>query len=73
MSLKAKTLPSFDPQLVPVVGVDSHLQAVDAEALTPQALRQRFLSQPEWSPELRAEQSGLLFCHPFRRRQGYQS
>ncbi len=55
MSLKAKTLPSFDPQMVPVVGVDSHLQAVEAAALTPQALRQRFQRQPEWSPELRAE------------------
>lgn len=55
MSSRANNLSSFDPRLVPVVGGDHHLQAVDAAELTPQALRQRFQSQPAWSPELRAE------------------
>jgi 8-oxo-dGTP pyrophosphatase MutT (NUDIX family) len=49
------TLPGFDPLTVPVSGVDSHLPAVAPQALTPQALRQRFLTPPDWQPEVRAE------------------
>lgn len=48
-------LPNFDPRLQPVVGIDAHLPAVPPQALSPQALRARFLSPPPWDPEVRAE------------------
>ena len=44
-----------DPKAVPVVGIDSHLPAVAADALTATALRARFAQPPEWTPELRRE------------------
>ena len=46
-----KPLPSFDPRSIPVLGVDAHLSGVPAQALTPQALRQRFRHPPIWTPE----------------------
>ena len=48
-------LPSFDPRLVPVVGVDSHLPKVPAQALQPAALVQRFARGHAWVPEMHAE------------------
>lgn len=48
-------LPNFDPRLQPIVGVDAHLPPIPAQALTAQALRQRFQAPPVWTPELRAE------------------
>jgi 8-oxo-dGTP pyrophosphatase MutT (NUDIX family) len=48
-------LPNFDPRLVPVLGVDSHLPAVNAAQLNPTALRQRFAQPPVWAPEVMAE------------------
>ncbi|MBG9390349.1 CoA pyrophosphatase [Caenimonas aquaedulcis] len=48
-------LPDFDPRTVPVVGIDSHLARVPAEALTADALRRRFASPPPWEPEIRSE------------------
>ena len=48
-------LPHFDPREVPVTAIDSHLPAVAASALTPDALRARFVAPPQWTPELRAE------------------
>ncbi len=48
-------LPSFDPRLVPVTGVDSHLPKVLAPAMQPHALAQRFASQRLWTPELLGE------------------
>jgi 8-oxo-dGTP pyrophosphatase MutT (NUDIX family) len=47
--------PSFDPRLIPVVGVDAHLPPVATSALAPGALRQRFSQPPIWVPELLAE------------------
>lgn len=54
----SSTLPRFDPRLVPVVSVAGQAGRgpVDTAHLTPQALRQRFASPPDWSPELRSEQ-----------------
>ncbi|MES2189566.1 MAG: CoA pyrophosphatase [Pseudomonadota bacterium] len=46
-----KPLPKFDPRSIPVLGVDDHLAGVALDRLTPEALRERFLSPPEWSPE----------------------
>jgi 8-oxo-dGTP pyrophosphatase MutT (NUDIX family) len=46
---------SFDPQKLPVIGVDDHLPAVTAADLLADALRQRFAAPPVWSPEIRAE------------------
>jgi 8-oxo-dGTP pyrophosphatase MutT (NUDIX family) len=49
------SLPSFDPRLIPVLGVDAHLPAVPLASLQPAALRHRFASPPVWAPELLAE------------------
>jgi 8-oxo-dGTP pyrophosphatase MutT (NUDIX family) len=48
-------LPHFDPREVAVDGIDSHLPAVRADALTPAALRARFANPPPWEPEVWAE------------------
>jgi 8-oxo-dGTP pyrophosphatase MutT (NUDIX family) len=48
-------LPGFDPRSAPVIAVDTHLPSVRADALSPQALRQRFRSPPQWEPEVWAE------------------
>jgi 8-oxo-dGTP pyrophosphatase MutT (NUDIX family) len=45
-------LPSFDPQKMPVLGVDDHLPPVPLERMQAQALRERFLRPPEWTPEI---------------------
>ena len=45
-------LPNFDPERVPVIGVDHHLPAVPAARLSAQALRQRFAQPPAWQPEV---------------------
>lgn len=45
----------FDPRAVTVAQIDTHLQAVPADILQPQALRQRFAFPPAWQPELLAE------------------
>ena len=45
----------FDPQHMPVIGIDDHLPPVRADALTVAALRQRFLMPPAWQPEIAAE------------------
>lgn len=44
--------PILNPKLVPVSGIDTHLPPVPVEALTPQAIRQRFAAAPEWQVEL---------------------
>jgi 8-oxo-dGTP pyrophosphatase MutT (NUDIX family) len=46
---------SFDPQQLPVLGIDEHLPAVGSAALQPDALRQRFIAPPLWSPEIAVE------------------
>jgi 8-oxo-dGTP pyrophosphatase MutT (NUDIX family) len=46
---------TFDPRVVPVVSVDTHLPAVPVEVLHPLALRQRFTSPPFFQPEILAE------------------
>jgi 8-oxo-dGTP pyrophosphatase MutT (NUDIX family) len=45
-------LSAFDPQLVPVFQVDTHLAAVPTQHLTPEALQARFANPPLWQPEL---------------------
>lgn len=53
-------LPRFDPQQVPVLGIDSHLPAIPATAQTPAALRQRFAQPPlHWQPEVLREPAFL--------------
>lgn len=46
-----KPMPVFDPRSIPVLGIDDHLAGVDLANLTPEALRQRFLQPPVWTPE----------------------
>lgn len=47
------------PQEAPVVGVDLHLPAVAAAALTPTALRARLSEPPMWQPEFDGDGSRL--------------
>ena len=48
---------SFNPQELPIIGVDNHLPAVSPERLVPSALRQRFGAPPVWTPEIAVERS----------------
>lgn len=50
-------LPNFDPRAIPVAGIDSHLPAVQPQALAPDALRARFAAPPQWQPEVWAERA----------------
>jgi 8-oxo-dGTP pyrophosphatase MutT (NUDIX family) len=46
---------SFNPQELPVIGIDDHLPSIaDAELQAP-ALRRRFLQPPTWAPEVLVE------------------
>jgi 8-oxo-dGTP pyrophosphatase MutT (NUDIX family) len=47
--------PSFDPQALPVLGIDDHLPAIDPAQLHPDALRRRFAAPPDWTPEIAVE------------------
>lgn len=51
------SIPNFDPRQIPVVGVDTHLPAVQRESLVPPALQQRFSKPPNWTPEVIFEKS----------------
>jgi 8-oxo-dGTP pyrophosphatase MutT (NUDIX family) len=46
---------SFDPQKLPVIGVDDHLPAVTRGELQFDALRRRFAVPPVWMPEIKTE------------------
>ena len=45
----------FNPQEIPIIGVDDRLPPVAAEQLAPSALRRRFAAPPTWQPETVAE------------------
>ena len=51
--------PTFNPLEMPVIGIDDHLPAVDADRLHGSALRQRFRDPPAWHPEIVKEQRFL--------------
>jgi len=44
-----------DPRVYPVVGIDDHLPALPAHALTPQELRRRFADHHPWTPEFQGD------------------
>ena len=46
---------SFNPQELPVLGVDDHLPPVAGTQLSVSALRERFGAPPVWTPEIKAE------------------
>ena len=48
-------LPNFDPRTAAVAGIDSHLPKVRGDALTPDALRERFAAGRAWQPEITLE------------------
>lgn len=48
-----------DPKRYPVVGIDDHLPALSADALTAAALRRRFADARAWTPEF--EGDGRVF------------
>lgn len=48
-------LPAFDPRQVPVTGIDTHLPAVPASALTATAIRERSGRNIHWHPEFSKE------------------
>jgi 8-oxo-dGTP pyrophosphatase MutT (NUDIX family) len=51
----APRLPAFDPQSLPVLGVDTHLPALASASIDPAALRRRFATPPLWEPEIKVE------------------
>ena len=50
-------LPNFDPRTAAVAGIDTHLPAVPAGELTPEALRKRFSLERPWEPEISTERA----------------
>jgi 8-oxo-dGTP pyrophosphatase MutT (NUDIX family) len=48
-------LPNFDPRMVPVLEQRHRLPAVTPAQMQPAALRQRFSSPPDWTPEILGE------------------
>ena len=46
---------SFNPQELPVLGVDDHLPAIAGTHLSVAALRERFVAPPVWTPEIKTE------------------
>jgi 8-oxo-dGTP pyrophosphatase MutT (NUDIX family) len=46
---------TFNPQDLPVLGVDDHLPPVRPASLSPAALRARFAAPPVWTPEIKVE------------------
>lgn len=54
--------PILNPRAVPVVGTDAQLPPVAPDRLRAQALRVRFASPPEWTPERRGD-GGLFEGH----------
>lgn len=55
MTVRPRNVLRFDPQRLPVERVDGHLPAVGPQAMTIEALRQRFRQPPRWSPEALVE------------------
>jgi 8-oxo-dGTP pyrophosphatase MutT (NUDIX family) len=49
--------PIFDPRKVPVTRTGADMPSVPITAMSPQALRARFETQPIWSPEILRESS----------------
>ena len=49
----------IQPHLAPIMGVDNHLPAVPAAALTAEAIRARIGAAPAWAPEFAGD--GGLF------------
>ncbi|MGZ5275894.1 MAG: CoA pyrophosphatase [Caldimonas sp.] len=45
----------FDPEKLPVLGLDSHLPAVASANFSPAAIRRRFGAPPAWEPEIKVE------------------
>lgn len=46
---------SFNPQELPVIGIDDHLARIPGSSLRAEALRVRFAEPPIWQPEIVAE------------------
>lgn len=46
---------AFDPESLPVLGVDAQLPALSAASFVPAALRLRFGAPPTWEPEIKVE------------------
>jgi 8-oxo-dGTP pyrophosphatase MutT (NUDIX family) len=46
---------SFNPQELPVIGIDDHLPSVAGREMRAPALRRRFMQPPAWAPEIAAE------------------
>ncbi len=58
--------PVFDPERLPIIADGPALPGVDAVRLTPDALRRRFATPPEWRPEIVEErrwQGGAELAH----------
>ncbi len=45
----------FDPESLPVLGIDAHLPAISVARFSPAEMRQRFAAPPLWEPEIKVE------------------
>ena len=54
-----QTAPGFDPRGSPVLQRDDRLPPVEADALRPTRLRERFRQPPDWSPEMTSDRIRL--------------
>ena len=50
-------VPSFDPQMLPVLSTDGHLPSVRPDELQAVSVRRRFRAPPVWSPEIKTERN----------------
>lgn len=46
---------AFDPESLPIIGIDHHLPPVSGDELRVDALRRRFAAPPAWAPEIEVE------------------
>ena len=46
---------SFNPEELPVIGIDDHLPSAAGPEMRAPALRRRFLQPPAWAPEIAGE------------------
>ena len=58
------TRPRIDPRIMPIDSSGPILPAVTEDRLSPQALRQRFSSQPDWLPELTGDRMRTVTVEP---------
>lgn len=57
---RRRRVPSFDPEAMPIVARDTHLEPVEKALLSMAGMRERFLQEKEWAIELTDENRSVL-------------